>query len=79
LKAAVLRAYGAPLTIEDVEVGELAEERVTEVAVGDHVVGCMSLFCARSSTRRWRADGDRWWPGLRTPQAEPGRQHRSLG
>lgn len=89
MKAAVLRAYGDALTIEDVDVGNLADtwvrvrvvasgvchsdlhaaigdvpfplptvlghegagvveavgDRVTEVAVGDHVVGCMSLFC----------------------------------
>ncbi|MDQ1429498.1 MAG: S-(hydroxymethyl)glutathione dehydrogenase / alcohol dehydrogenase [Actinomycetota bacterium] len=89
MKAAVLRAYGEPLSTEDVTAGDLGDHsvrvrvvasgvchsdlhaaigdvpfplptvlghegagiveavgaRVTEVAVGDHVVGCMSLFC----------------------------------
>jgi S-(hydroxymethyl)glutathione dehydrogenase/alcohol dehydrogenase len=93
MKAAVLRAYGAPLTTQEVTTGSLSDRAVrvrtvasgvchsdlhtadgdvpfllptilghegagvveeigadvTEVAVGDHVVGCMSLFCGACS------------------------------
>jgi S-(hydroxymethyl)glutathione dehydrogenase / alcohol dehydrogenase len=93
MKAAILRAYGEPLTTEEVTTGPLGDRAarvrtvasgvchsdlhtadgdvpfllptilghegagvveevgadVTEVAVGDHVVGCMSLFCGACS------------------------------
>jgi S-(hydroxymethyl)glutathione dehydrogenase/alcohol dehydrogenase len=89
MKAALLRAYGQPLSTEEISLGALGDfdvrvqvvatgvchsdlhvargevplpvptvlghegagivtavgERVSEVAIGDHVVGCMSVFC----------------------------------